>query len=66
VVDFGEFLNIFVDRKTLFSPRLLVDAFGFIDANRNGFLQRDEIKYFLRTVPLEEIEGLYKEMLPNA
>lgn len=41
MIDFGEFLNIWVDKKALFSPLLLTEIFDFIDANRNGFLQRD-------------------------
>lgn len=65
VIDFGEFLNIFVERKKLFTPVLLADVFGFIDANRNGFLQKDELKYFLKAVPRDEIDRLYKEMLSN-
>jgi Ca2+-binding EF-hand superfamily protein len=54
-----------VERLKFFTPLLLAETFDFIDANSNGFLQKDELKYFLKTLPRDEIDQLYKEMLPN-
>jgi Ca2+-binding EF-hand superfamily protein len=40
----------------------LEEAFEFIDLNKNGSLGKDELKYFLKTVPKEEIDELYRRM----
>ena len=46
-IDFNEFILAMYTRKRLFLENALTDAFQHYDINRDGFLQRGEIKALL-------------------
>lgn len=47
-INYSQFVTMLSDRSKLFARKSLVEAFVFLDANRSGFLELQELREALR------------------
>lgn len=65
MIEFSEFLSLFINKKELFSEECLGRAFDFLDEKKRGYISRLDLWKLLKGCEVTEFENLWRDLDSN-